>query len=134
MNVGMASERKQRILIVDDDENICSMLRSYFESLGYEVRTCMSSVNLFQNVDEIRADIILLDVMMSWLDGFRVCKLLKSNPLTRNIPVLMMSARAGDEDIRQGLAAKAEDYFVKPFNLDRLQGRVSELLSTELPN
>jgi DNA-binding response OmpR family regulator len=133
--VKASPEKRRRILIVDDDENICSMLRSFFESLGYDVRTCMSSVDLFRDIRDVDADLILLDVMMSWVDGYRVCRLLKSNAHTRHIPVLMISARSGDEDIRRGLAAKAEDYFVKPFNLSRLQGRVRELLAADrLPN
>ncbi len=128
------SEKKPRILIVDDDEGICSMLATFFESMGYEVDTCMSPLNLFEDIGAIKADIILLDIMMSWVDGYRVCELLKSNPRTQHIPVLMMSARSGQDDIRRGLAAQAEDYFVKPFSLAKLRGRVDELLTAQLPN
>jgi DNA-binding response OmpR family regulator len=125
---------KRRILIIDDDESICTMLRTFFETFGFEVETRLSSLNVFQDLESVKADIILLDVMMSWLDGYRVCRLLKSHPRTKDIPVLMISARSGDEDIKKGLAAKAEDYFVKPFNLAQLRGRIDELLTDRLPN
>lgn len=125
---------KRRILVIDDDESICTMLRTFFETFGFEVETRLSSLNVFQDLESVRADIILLDVMMSWLDGYRVCSLLKSHPKTKDIPVLMISARSGDEDIRKGLAAKAEDYFVKPFNLAQLRGRIDELLTDRLAN
>ncbi len=128
--------RKPRILIVDDDESICQMLRTFFEAVGYEVGVCMSPLSLVRDVGLLRADLILLDVMMSWVDGFRLCELLKENPATRDIPVVMMSARAGQEDIRRGLA-QAEDYIVKPFSLAALRGRVDELLTVRqgtLPN
>lgn len=125
--------KRRRILIIDDDEAICSMLRTFFETMGYAVDVRMGSINLFQDLEGIQADVILLDVMMSWVDGYRVCQILKSNPKTRDIPVLMISARSGADDIRRGLAAKAEDYFVKPFNLSELRGRIDQLLANR-PN
>lgn len=131
--LGKASVQKPRIIIVDDDEGICTMLRTFFESLDYDVRVYMSPVTLFQQLDHVHADIVLLDVMMSWIDGYRVCELLKSHPGTRDIPVLMMSALSGQENIRRGLD-RAEDYFVKPVSLSRLQGRIDELLTARLPN
>lgn len=118
----------KRILIIDDDDSICAMLRTFFEAAGYEVDTRLSSINLFAELELVRADVILLDVMMSWVDGYRVCSMLKQHPRTRDIPVLMISARNGADDIRRGLAAQATDYFVKPFNLAALRGRVDELV------
>lgn len=126
-------EMGKRILIIDDDDSICAMLRTFFESAGYEVETRLSSINLFAELEHVRADIILLDVMMSWVDGYRVCGMLKSHPRTKDIPVLMISARSGADDIKRGLEAKAEDYFVKPFNLAKLRGRVDELVGSQ-PN
>jgi DNA-binding response OmpR family regulator len=124
---------RRRILIIDDDEAICSMLRTFFEAAGYEVETWLSSINLFQQLETVRADIILLDVMMSWVDGYRVCNMLKAHPKTKDIPVLMISARSSPDDIRRGFEAKAADYFVKPFNLSKLRGRVDQLLAGQ-PN
>lgn len=134
MNTERLTPSKRRILIIDDDESICTMLRTFFETFGFEVETRLSSLNVFQDLESVKADIILLDVMMSWLDGYRVCSLLKGHPKTKDIPVLMISARSGDEDIRKGFAAQAADYFVKPFNLAQLRGRIDELLTDRLPN
>ncbi len=125
---------KPRLLIVDDDEEICAMLRTFFEAAGYEVETFLSSVGLFQRLESIDADLILLDVMMSWVDGYRVCEMLKQHPRTRQIPVLMISARSSEADIQRGFKAQAEDYFVKPFNLSRLRGRVDQLLTERVAN
>ena len=131
MSMEKPSSLKRRILIIDDDESICTLLRTFFESIEYEVTTCMSPVGIFQDLESLHADVILLDVMMSWVDGFRVCELLKSHPHTKNIPVLMISARSRKEDIQRGLAAQAADYITKPFDLSRLRGRIEEILALE---
>lgn len=125
----MEGKPQHRILIIDDDEAICTMLRTFLESLDFAVSVCMSPLNLVRDLSNLRYDVILLDVMMSWVDGYRLLEILKNHPVTKNIPILMISARSREEDIRRGLDLKAVDYFVKPFNLSRLRGRIDELLA-----
>ncbi len=71
---------------------------------------------------------ILLDVMMSWIDGFELCLAIKQNPEFRDIPIIFMSGKTAQSDIERGLAAGAVDYFPKPLDIDRLLDRVQEIL------
>jgi len=75
-----------------------------------------------------RPDVILLDVMMSWIDGFELCRAIKKNPTFGDIPVIFISARKSLEDERAGLDAGAVDYFPKPLDMDRLVGRIRQIL------
>lgn len=120
---------KRRLLVIDDDESICELLQLYFESAGYLVQTALSPLGVLDRPAEVRADVILLDVMLSWVDGFQVCQALKSHPETKNIPVLMISARGGADDIQRGLSVRAEDYITKPFNLPQLRQKIDDVLS-----
>jgi len=76
-----------------------------------------------------RPDVILLDVMMSWIDGFELCRAIKKNPTFGDIPVIFISARKSAEDERAGMAAGAVDYFTKPIDMDRLIARIRDILA-----
>jgi DNA-binding response OmpR family regulator len=76
-----------------------------------------------------RPDVILLDVMMSWIDGFELCRAIKKNTTFHDIPVIFVSARKSTEDERAGLEAGAVDYFSKPLDMDRLIARIREILA-----
>jgi DNA-binding response OmpR family regulator len=80
-----------------------------------------------------RPDLILLDVMMSWIDGFELCRAVKKNDEFRDIPVIFISAKKTANDIRTGLAAGASDYFSKPIDMERLLGRIAQLMGPEAP-
>ena len=73
---------------------------------------------------------ILLDVMMSWIDGFELCRAIKQNPSFHDIPVIFISARKSNDDERAGRAAGAADYFSKPLDMERLVSRMHEILAS----
>ena len=104
----------KRILVVDDEEAIYAYLQRKFEKLGYAVRTAEDGEEALDQAFSERPDIILLDVKLPKLDGIEVCKRLKSNPMTKQIPIIILSAKAQSDEIAAGLKAGADRYLCKP--------------------
>lgn len=133
MNQAMAgtesAQRTKKIVIVDDDRETREMLTLALELEGYEVEQAANGLRLISSLHVDRPDIILLDVMMSWIDGFELCRAIKKNEEFKSIPVIFISARKTGEDVHRGLVAGAADYFTKPIDIDRLVGRIGEILT-----
>ena len=125
----MTAPRKPKITIVDDDRDTREMLTLALELEGFEVGQAANGLRLISAMHVDRPDVILLDVMMSWIDGFELCRAIKKNPIFADIPVIFVSARKSSEDERAGIAAGAHDYFTKPLDMDRLIGRIREILA-----
>lgn len=122
----MAAKRK--VIIVDDDRETREMLTLALELEGYEVSEAANGLRLISTLHVDKPDAILLDVMMSWIDGFELCRAIKQNREFREIPVVFVSARKTHEDVAQGREAGAADYFTKPLDIDRLARRLEELI------
>lgn len=119
---------EMKILIVDDTKlNIDILLETL--STDYRVSVAMSGGAALENVKKNRPDLILLDIMMPEMDGYQVCQKLKENPLTKNIPVIFVTARSDDTDEEKGLALGAVDYITKPFNPSIVKSRVKTHLT-----
>ncbi len=118
------------IMIVDDDGDTRHLLRLVLEHSGYSVAEATDGANLVGMLRTRRPALIVLDVMMSWMDGFHLCRALKRNPLYCDIPVCFLSARRSSSDIREGLSCGADAYFVKPLDLDDFLPRVGQLVQT----
>lgn len=116
------------ITIVDDDRETREMLRLALESEGYDTQLVSNGLRLISTLHVDRPDVLLLDVVMSWIDGFELCRALKKNPDFQDIPVIFISGRTEPEDIQQGFACGAVDYFTKPIDIQRLVERVRELV------
>jgi CheY-like chemotaxis protein len=99
---------RPRIIIVDDDRDTREMLTLALELEGFEVGQAANGLRLISAMHVDRPDVILLDVMMSWIDGFELCRAIKQNPSFHDIPVIFISARKSDEDERAGRAAGVE--------------------------
>lgn len=125
----MTAPRKPKITIVDDDRDTREMLTLALELEGFEVGQAANGLRLISAMHVDRPDVILLDVMMSWIDGFELCRAIKKNPTFSDIPVIFVSARKSLEDERAGLEAGALDYFTKPIDMDRLIGRIRDILA-----
>jgi DNA-binding response OmpR family regulator len=121
--------KKPKVIIVDDDRETREMLTLALELEGFEVSQAANGLRLISAMHVDRPDVILLDVMMSWIDGFELCRSVKKNPEFENIPVLFVSARTSNEDRKKGLEAGAIDYFTKPLDTERLVGRIREILA-----
>ncbi len=125
--------KRPHVIIVDDDRDTREMLTLALDLEGFEVRTAANGLRLISAMHVDRPDVILLDVMMSWIDGFELCRAIKQNPSFHDIPVVFISARKSDEDERAGRAAGAADYFPKPLDMERLVERLREILASRKP-
>jgi CheY-like chemotaxis protein len=115
---------KKRILVIEDDDDLAEMLRHYFGGQGYEI---LNALNGLDGVSTARAklpDLILLDIMLPDMDGFDVCRQLRTTPLTKHIPITFLSQRDGRADKVAGLELGADDYITKPFDIEELRLRV----------
>lgn len=121
------ASRPRKLVIVDDDRATREHLRQLFEAQGWQVAQAPSGLRLLSLLEVDRPDVILLDVVMSWIDGFELCRAIKANRSYGTIPVLFISGRSAPSDIETGLACGAADYFVKPLDTDRLLRRLREL-------
>jgi two component transcriptional regulator, winged helix family len=117
-----------RILVIDDDQPIAELVKVNLDLLGHQVTVAHDGIKGLALVQQNKADLIILDVMMPDLDGFTVCQRLRQNPATRDIPVLMLTALGMTKDKVSGFDAGADDYLVKPFEIPELQVRVRALL------
>jgi DNA-binding response OmpR family regulator len=104
----------KKILVVDDEEPIYSYLQRKFTKLGYTTLTAEDGEEAIEKAFSTLPDIILIDVKLPKLNGIEVCKRLKSDERTKNIPILILSAKAQSSEIKEGLAAGADKYLCKP--------------------
>lgn len=128
---GEASGPRRRVIIVDDDRETREMLTLALELEGFDVSEAANGLRLISTLHVDRPDAILLDVMMSWIDGFELCRAIKQNPEFRDIPVVFVSARKSPEDVARGMEAGAADYFTKPLDIDRLADRLRALIDQQ---
>jgi DNA-binding response OmpR family regulator len=121
------------VVIVDDDRVLRDRLQQVLEGAGYEVAQAPSGLRLLSLLEVDRPDLILLDVAMSWIDGFELCRAMKANDAYARIPVVFISGRSSDSDIERGMACGAADYFVKPLDTLKLLERLGELAPAKRP-
>ena len=119
--------QQPKVIIVDDDRESREMLTLALELEGFEVAQAANGLRLISILHVDRPDVILLDVMMSWIDGFELCRSIKKNEEFRDIPVIFVSAKKSPEAVREGLEAGAVDYFAKPVDVERLVARILRL-------
>lgn len=117
-------ERRYTILIVDDIPKNIELAANILQANNYNITFATNGEIALQKVKNIRFDLILLDVMMPGMDGFEVCKRLKSDPATSDIPVIFLTAKSDTENIIHGFELGAVDYVTKPFNAEVLLARV----------
>ncbi len=118
----------QKVLVVDDEENIIDFVRLGLRYEGFHVESAADGEQGVTLAQRINPELIILDVMLPGIDGVEVCKRLRSNPTTRDIPILMLTARDEVHDRIIGLDAGADDYLTKPFNFDELLARMRAIL------
>ncbi len=120
--------RRQRILVIDDNITNVELLEAYLYAADYEVITAYNGHSGLEMAITEAPDLLLLDIMMPGLDGYQVCTQLKNNEKTRFIPIIMITALTEIEDKIKGLNAGADDFLSKPFNKHELMARVRSLL------
>jgi len=108
--------KQKKILAVDDERHIVRLVQVNLERAGYQVISAFDGKEALKKVESEKPDLIVLDVMMPHMDGFEVLKRLKSDDKTKNIPVVMLTAKAQDADVFRGWASGVDCYLTKPFN------------------
>lgn len=106
---------KKKILIVEDEESLLKLESILLISKGFEVKGVANGRAALEAVVEDKPDLVLLDIMLPEIDGFEVCRQLKSDPATRHIPVIMLTAKKSREDMVRGEKVGADWYITKPF-------------------
>jgi two-component system, OmpR family, alkaline phosphatase synthesis response regulator PhoP len=124
----MSQNGSSTILIVDDEPDIVHLVRAYLEREGFHICTAETGVQAITRVKQDCPDLVILDLMLPDVDGFEVCRTIRTNPATSLIGVLMLTARAEESDTVTGLEAGADDYVTKPFSPKPLVARVKALL------
>lgn len=117
----------ERILIVDDEETLCEVLKINLENEGYDVDTALSAEDALL-LDVKQYSLILLDVMMGEISGIKMAKMLKSDVSTANIPIIFCTARDSEDDMVMGLNLGADDYIMKPYTIRNVIARVKSVL------
>ncbi len=130
----MAGESKPRVLIVDDEAVIVRLLQVNFRLEGFEVETSLRGDEVLDKVRSFRPDVVILDVMMPGVDGWEVCRRLKGDDDVRDVPIVLLSARAQDEDRDRGYALGVAAYVTKPFDPARLVALARRTLSGAEPD
>ena len=122
---------KYRVLIADDNIANVELLEAYLSGCGYDIATAVDGAETLAIAESFAPNLILLDIMMPKLSGFEVCEELKSNPKTRGISILMITALTELGDIERAVAAGCDDYLSKPVNKAELLKRVENLLTEQ---
>ena len=118
----------KRILVADDDVDLRDLVCFVFENAGFIVNTAVDGDDALAKARLLMPDLILLDVMMPDVDGFTVCEILRRNPATAGIPIILLTALGSQLSRLRGMELGATDYFSKPFSSQKLLARVEDLL------
>lgn len=119
---------KKKVLIVDDEKNIVELIKMNLESSGYEVLGANTGMEAITKINSFIPDLILLDLMLPDIDGMQICQMVRLNEDTKNIPIIMITAKSEESDKVQGLYMGADDYITKPFGIRELEARIKTVL------
>ncbi len=118
----------KRILIVEDESSIVNVVSQALRRHGFDVTTAGNGDDALEMLYPVLPDLVLLDLMLPGMDGWEVCRRIRSTPESKSLPIIMMTARRDERDLVQGLGLGADDYIKKPFSLVELVARVKSLI------
>jgi two-component system phosphate regulon response regulator PhoB len=124
----ITTSNKPLVLIVEDEAALMTMLRYNLEKQGFRVEEAGDGEEALTRINELKPDMVLLDWMLPHLSGIEVCRQLRRRPATRELPVIMITARSEDQDAVRGLNTGADDYVTKPFSTEALVARMRALM------
>ena len=116
------------VLVVEDEDSLATLLQYNLEKVGYQVLVASDGEEALVSVDEKLPDLIILDWMLPKISGIEVCRRLRQRPESRNVPIIMLTARGEESDRNRGLDTGADDYVVKPVSMSELAARVRAVL------
>lgn len=122
------SEEPPVILIIEDDETMRAALKRILESEGYKVLPAADGTQLSKVLDDTPLDLIILDVGLPWINGFELAELLKAHKDLKQIPLIFVSGKTGEEDVKKAFEVGADDYIKKPFDVEKIKKTVATLL------
>ncbi|MEM9146842.1 MAG: phosphate regulon transcriptional regulator PhoB [Pseudomonadota bacterium] len=122
-----------RVLVIEDEDAICALLEYNLQKEGFEVRTSGDGEDALLVIDEDKPDLVILDWMLPGLSGIEICRRIRSRTQSRDVPVIMLTARSDEDDRIRGLDTGADDYLTKPFSVPELTARVRALLRRSRP-
>ncbi len=128
--MGEQPKMPARILVADDNPQGAELIEAYLDGTGWDVRLSADGGDTLQQVRDWHPDVVLLDIMMPKLSGFEVCKRLRADPATRDMPVLMITALDQASDVERAVEAGTNDFLTKPINKTDLVLRVRALLAS----
>jgi len=120
---------KARLLVVEDDVDIANMLRIYFNGMGYDIDVASRGSEALDRTRHVMPHLIMLDIMLPDIDGYEVCRTLRTNTRTSHIPVIFLTQKDERSDKLKGLELEAVDYITKPFDIEELKLRVQNALA-----
>ena len=128
MTVDTAAALRPSILVVEDEESLATLLQYNLDKEGYRVAQCADGEEALILIDEKQPDLVILDWMLPTVSGIEVCRRIRQRSETRNLPIIMLTARGEETDRIRGLDTGADDYVVKPFSMIELCARVRAVL------
>ena len=124
------AQTRTRVMIVEDEQSLLSLETIILSSRGFDVSACADGSTALEKLGRERHDLVILDIMLPDIDGFEVCRRIRSNPATAAIPVIMLTARKNSADHERGLAAGANAYMTKPFKTAQLVETIAAVLAS----
>ncbi len=119
----------RNILIVEDEESLLKLESILLTTKGYMVKGAVTGPAALESIAEDPPDLVLLDIMLPGLDGFEVCRRIKTNTETRHIPVILLTAKKTPEDVAKGAEVGADEYITKPFKSARIMETIESYLA-----
>ncbi len=120
--------KSANILVIEDEDDIRKLIEYYLKTEGYTVVTADNGEAGLEKVRQEKPDLLVLDLMLPGLDGRDICRILKADSRTLDLPIVMLTARSSDDDIVEGLEIGADDYITKPFSPKVLIARIRKIL------
>ncbi len=121
------------ILVIEDEETMRSAIQRILESEGYMCKLASDATQLSVVLDDTPIDLILLDVGLPWINGFELAELMKEHKDLKNIPLVFVSGKTSDEDIKKAFEVGASDYIKKPFDIEKIKKTIRTLLKLNNP-
>lgn len=122
-------ESPYSVLVIEDDETLRLGMRRILEAEGYRVITAADGTQLASVIDDSQVDLIILDIGLPWINGFELAELMKAHEDLKAIPLIFVSGRTSELDIKRAFAVGADDYIKKPFEIEHLKKAVQTLLA-----
>lgn len=118
-----------KVMVVDDDEDFTNLYKTALIAAGYEATAVNQSVAAVEMAYLIKPDVFLIDLMMPELDGFQLCRMIRSDPVLGKIPIIIITALTDTDSQMVAMGAGANDYLIKPFHIETLKSRIEGLLA-----